>query len=211
MKDFGIQVFCKPFLHPAVSYVPKVFQPLEIRNGNPACVEVHIQYYKHAFFGEYFTSLRRQGTIGCFTNDFCLNPWAIFTVDNVFQSSRNKNIAFHFQCFGCMVEIVGSGHVQDRSCFFSVPHLSFKVVAGRTPDSTFVFCNTYQNGSCFLEKLGGMITYVSKTLYYHPFTFNTFFQSQLFHQFGIVADFADSKEYPQSGSLFSASYTTLVN
>ena len=166
------------------SHMRKVLSPFEIRNRDAAGVEENIRNNEDAAIMQPLFSPRRRRTVGCFGQNFAIDPIAILKGDLVLQRGRDQDVA------GDIPDRIGTwkrfsaGKVLDRARLFSefvqlFNRQSLRVVYSRVP-----FRNADHLASVFLgEKFGGVIADVSKSLEDDSFAFETWRESQLLQVF----------------------------
>ena len=71
----------------------EILQPLKVRHGDTAGVDVHVRDNKDALVSQDVVSLRRDGSVGSFRDDLCLDLVRVFSGNCLFHCSGNEDVA----------------------------------------------------------------------------------------------------------------------
>ena len=94
----------------------EVLHPLEVRNGNAACVGQHIRYDQNAFVAQNVVALRGGGTVCAFDYDFGADAGCVFSGDLAFKGGRYQEFALQRPEFGCAQCLCTSKALSPPAC-----------------------------------------------------------------------------------------------
>src|SRR5690606_11450724 len=119
--DVRVGGFLETAVQPAEAHVGQVLQPLEVRNRDPACIEVDVGYDEDTAPEQDLAGIRGDGSVRRFRHDTRADPAYVLQRDLILQGGRDQDVAVQLQRLGRPLDVLGAGEPEDRAGLAPVP------------------------------------------------------------------------------------------